>query len=82
MPLGGQRDVGSEQAVPPRQVEAIVRIGPARIDGMLDAVRVGCEDEKPLHAVRSCPVVAIDEMTKPDAHLLAILADRLRGALR
>lgn len=49
---------------------------------MVDTLSVGCDDEKPLHAVRSCPVVAIDEMTEPDAHLLAILADRLRGALR
>ena len=37
VPLGGLSDVGAEQPVPPRQVEAVVRVGLARVTGMVDS---------------------------------------------
>jgi len=49
--LGGLGNIGAQQAVPPRQVEAIVRIGLARVDGMVDAVHVGSNNKQAQHAV-------------------------------
>jgi hypothetical protein len=64
MPLGGLGDVGAEQPVPPRQVEAVVRVGLARVDGMVDAVHVGRDDDEaqdPVHRARQVDIGVVEE---------------------
>ena len=68
----GLGDVGAEQPVPPGQVEAVVRVGLPRIDGVVDAVHVGGDHEQPKHAVdgaRQVDIGVVEERGGVEQHL-------------
>ena len=47
------RAVGSQQPIPPGQVEAEIGVGLIVRDGVVDAVHVGCDDNPAQHAIQT-----------------------------
>lgn len=72
VPLRGLGNVGAEEPVPPRQIEAEIRIGLARINGMVDPVRVRGDDdpsEDTVHRTRQINVGVVEECSCVEDHL-------------